>query len=331
AYGSAKRGQSTKFAGVAEHVIGEPGGSVVLFGSEKEQPISNEIMHAIDRGMVAENTVLSLAGKTTLGDLCNLIAACDLLVTNDSGPMHIAYAVGTPLIALFGSTSPELTGPPDSSFEGAEFGYRYAVLRSGVECSPCFERTCRYGHLRCMEKITAELVIRSMQDLLPSARAVFFDRDGTLCRDVHYLNRMDDLEINPEIKSLRALKDKGYLLIGISNQSGIARGFVDEEFVRKVNRIFVEEHGFDAFYYCPHHPDDRCACRKPMNGMLLKARADFNIDFRNSFFVGDTESDMKAARLSDVEAIQITSHETEKLEHAASLINTLSECLSVIR
>jgi heptosyltransferase-2 len=82
----------------------------------------------------------------------------------------------------------------------------------------------------------------------------------------------------------------------MSNQSGVARGLVDEEFVKKVNRLFMESYGFDDFYYCPHHPDDHCSCRKPEPGLLYRARAEHKIDLKASYVVGDKEADMLLAK-----------------------------------
>ncbi|GBD98598.1 ADP-heptose--LPS heptosyltransferase 2 [bacterium BMS3Abin07] len=330
AYGSAKRWHSERFAGVAGRIIKELNGSVVIFGSEKEHPISIEIINNIEKDFVSEETLLNLSGKTSLFELSNLIAECDLLVSNDSGPMHICYATGTPLVALFGSTSPDLTGPPAGSFEGAEFGYAFRVLRADTECSPCFERTCRYGHLECMDRIGADDVFQAVSEVLPGNKAVFFDRDGTLCRDVNYLSSFDGLEIFPEIAECRELKAKGFMLIGITNQSGIARGIVDENFVKKVNRLFIEKFGFDDFYYCPHHPDERCACRKPMPGMLLKARSDHGINLKKSCYIGDKESDMQAAKTAGAKAIHITTATRDNIDYSDMKGYNLKECVSSI-
>lgn len=329
AYGSAKRWPAEKFARVATRVIADLGGSVVIFGSARESKIGSEIIAALDRDFVTDSTVRDLSGRTGLGNLCDLIAQSDALVTNDSGPLHIAYAVGTPMVALFGSTDPALTGPPESAFEGAEFSYRFRVLKSDVPCSPCFERTCRLGDLRCMEQLEPETVVACLREVLPDKRALFFDRDGTLCRDAHYLSRMEDLEVYPATGALRELKQKGFLLVGISNQSGISRGIVEESFVQRVNAIFTDQYSFDAFYYCPHHPEDRCACRKPMHGMLLRARADLGIDLRRSYLFGDSPSDMGAAALSGMTAVQVGTP-VKTLEHADHAIESVGRCASIV-
>ncbi len=330
AYGSAKRWYSDRFGDVASRTIKELGGSVVIFGSQKEQPIGLEIISYIPDEILSDKTVLNLTGRTSLFELGNMIAECDVILSNDSGPMHMTYATGTPLVALFGSTSPELTGPPDSSFDGAELGYNFRVLHAVIDCSPCFDRTCKYDHLECMDMISADEVFNAVKDLLPDKKAVFFDRDGTLCKDAHYLSFLKNLEIFPDIDKIKDLSDNGFLIIGITNQSGIARGFVEEEFVRSVNRLFVEKYGIDDFYYCPHHPDDRCACRKPMPGMLLKARRDHKIDLKSSFYVGDKESDMLAASLAGSVPIQIMTGSGEPSAFSTYIGTSLTDCIDRI-
>jgi len=133
-------------------------------------------------------------------------------------------------------------------------------------------------------------------------KAAFFDRDGTLIKDVSYLSKLSDIELLPgAIDLCRSLQDDGYLLFVVTNQSGIARGFFDKKFVEKTHVILSElfsEHGvfFSSFYFCPHHPDDRCLCRKPLPGMLLKASEDFSLDLSESLMFGDKESDIEAGR-----------------------------------
>jgi heptosyltransferase-2 len=227
--------------------------------------------------------VADFSGRTTLRELAALISEVDLLITNDSGPMHIGYAVRTPLVAIFGSTSPQHTGP---------VGKDVALLKKDIECSPCLKRECGRGDLKCMDMISAGEVFDAALGLIKTEKAVFFDRDGTLCRDAHYLSRMEDFELLSGVDELKLLRDRGFRLIGISNQSGIARGRVKEDFVKEVNRIFVDRYGFDAFYYCPHHPDEHCSCRKPEPGMLYDARADYAVDLKQSFMVGDKAADM---------------------------------------
>ena len=95
--------------------------------------------------------VVNLAGKTSLRELCALLKACRVLLTNDTGPMHVAAALGTPVVALFGSTSPELTGP------GLPGDSRHRLLQAGVPCAPCFRRVCPID-FRCMNSLSVQRV-----------------------------------------------------------------------------------------------------------------------------------------------------------------------------
>ena len=314
-YGSSKRWHPERFAEVARRVIEQLGGSVVLLGGPSERAIADEIVSNMDNAIMTGSTFLDLAGNTTLRQLMAVISECDMLVTNDSGPMHIGYAVGTPVTAIFGSTSPEATGPVGSAD---------IVIRHKTECSPCFRRECRKKSLECMDLITADEVYESVVKLTRKKRAVFFDRDGTLCRDAHFLNRMADLEIFPAIDSLPRLKEGNFSLIGISNQSGIARGLVDEEFTKSVNRIFMEQYGFEGFYYCPHHPDDHCSCRKPQPGMLIRAGNEHSIDLRQSFYVGDKEDDMILAKAAGMKGILVRTGKAQSSEYADAIADDLN-------
>jgi heptosyltransferase-2 len=110
AYGSAKRWLPDRFAEVAYWFIKDTGGSVVVFGGKDDKDTAHEIVKlAVIHG--AGPSVVDMAGCTTLRELIGEISECDVFLSNDSGPMHVAYAVGTPLVALFGSTDPALTGP----------------------------------------------------------------------------------------------------------------------------------------------------------------------------------------------------------------------------
>ncbi|MDP2167274.1 MAG: lipopolysaccharide heptosyltransferase II, partial [Thermodesulfovibrionales bacterium] len=302
-YGSAKRWQAERFAAVALRFIEEVDGSAVVFGGKSEEGIAAEIVSLCDR----KGRIVSLAGRTTLRELAASVSECDVFLTNDSGPMHVCYAVRTPLVAVFGSTEPSLSGPPTKG---------NIVLKKDIPCSPCFDRECLEGSLKCMDAIDVPEVFEAIKGLVPQGRAVFFDRDGTLCRDADFLNKWDDFEVFPEIGELRRLKEKGFKLIGVSNQSGISRGLVEENFAKKVNDVFIEKYGFDGFYYCPHHPDDYCSCRKPEPGMALTARIKHGIDLKRSYVVGDKEADLLLAKAVGAKAVLVLTGQAKGSENA---------------
>jgi heptosyltransferase-2 len=314
-FGSSKRWLPERFAEVAGWFIRETRGSVVILGGKDDVTTGEEIYKQIPMNK------LLLAGKTSLRELMALISECDVLVTNDSGPMHIAYAVGTPLAAIFGSTSPELTGP---------VGEGHAVIRTKIDCSPCFERTCHKDYIKCMFGINSEDVYANIIRLLPAKRAVFLDRDGTLCRDAKYLNRWEDFELLSGVDRLRLLREEGLELIGVSNQSGIAKGIIEKDFVEDVNKLFIDTYGFTDFYYCPHNPQDFCQCRKPEPEMLLRARADYGIDLKRSFVVGDKDADMLLAKAVGARGILVRTGLQNKSAHADAVVDDLNNAIKYI-
>jgi len=151
-------------------------------------------------------------------------------------------------------------------------------------------------------------------------RAVFFDRDGVINNDSghYYISDPADFVLNYGVPELLSwLKSQGYLLIMISNQGGISRGIYskqDTEAVHlKLGELLASYEaglGFDEIYYCPHHPDhENCICRKPGTLMVEKAVARFEIDIRESFFVGDRETDMETGRNAGLQTIKVETNQ----------------------
>jgi len=147
---------------------------------------------------------------------------------------------------------------------------------------------------------------------------VFLDRDGTLIEDVGYLDRVEQIAFYPwTVEALRALNLAGLPVVVITNQSGIARGYLTEASVEHVHRtmdVYVTGGGarIEAFYYCPHHPNGTvapyavaCDCRKPACGLIDRAARDLNIDAARSFVVGDKWLDVGAARAAGARAILV--------------------------
>lgn len=141
-------------------------------------------------------------------------------------------------------------------------------------------------------------------------KAVFLDRDGVVLKEVGYLSDLKKISFyKGNIEALKLLKKNGFKLIVVSNQSGVARGYFTESFVKKTHKTIQErlkKHKIkiDAFYYCPHHIRDvkvkkyfkDCSCRKPKPGMVLKAKKRFNIDLKKSYIIGDKLTDIKLGK-----------------------------------
>jgi len=146
AYWETKLWDEAKFAAVCDRIVRELGLPVVFTGESPEGPI--ERIRALMQAPSA-----SAAGRTSLRDLAALYRRASVLLTTDSGPMHLAAAVGTPVVALFGPTSPERTGP---------YGEGHVVIRRGMDCSPCFRKACET--LQCMKSITVDEVFEAVNE-----------------------------------------------------------------------------------------------------------------------------------------------------------------------
>jgi D-glycero-D-manno-heptose 1,7-bisphosphate phosphatase len=136
----------------------------------------------------------------------------------------------------------------------------------------------------------------------PIRRALFVDRDGTMNPDLHYLKEARRLELCRGVgDALSLARDHGYLVVCVTNQSGIERGFYTAQDVEQIharlNELLAPHRAHvDAFYFCPHTPEHGCDCRKPRTGLFEQARRDWNIDFGSSAVLGDRALDIEAGR-----------------------------------
>jgi len=150
--------------------------------------------------------------------------------------------------------------------------------------------------------------------------AVFVDRDGTIAKDNGYCARPEDLHLFPESGSaIKLLKDIGFKVIVVTNQSGIGRGlFSESDLTRIHNKMHtkLEEAGafLDDVYFCPHHPDEGCFCRKPRPGMLLEASQQHIVDLSRSVVVGDKWSDMNLGWAAGCRTIYVSNEQGQGLD-----------------
>jgi heptosyltransferase-2 len=333
-YGGAKRWLPERFAEVTDrlcHTIRMSRGqevSVVIFGAKGEERLGQEIAANLS------SKSLVLSGATTIRELMAAVKRCEVLVTNDTGPMHIAAAFQVPVVAIFGPTDWRTTSP---------FGSAHAIVRQPVDCAPCLLRECPIDH-RCMTRVTVDQVYDEavkqvggqgargegrenlQDDLLPRAAGllppaghaplegvtVFLDRDGTLNYDPGYLKVAAELKLLAGVgPALARLKRAGAKLVVVTNQSGVGRGIftlkdLEAIHARLEGLLEQEEVALDAIYFCPHHPDDGCRCRKPNVGMVERARSELQLDLRRSYLIGDHARDMQLAKRVGAKAILLT-------------------------
>jgi D-glycero-D-manno-heptose 1,7-bisphosphate phosphatase len=147
-------------------------------------------------------------------------------------------------------------------------------------------------------------------------RAVFLDRDGTICEEAGYLDSIEKMRLIPRAgEAVKRINARGLKTIVITNQSGVARGYFTEELLQKLHEELIRqlrEEGahLDGIYYCPHHPEGEdspyrtnCDCRKPAPGLLLKAAEDLDVDLQASYMIGDHYSDVECAHRAGAKGI----------------------------
>lgn len=133
-------------------------------------------------------------------------------------------------------------------------------------------------------------------------KAVFIDRDGTINVNTEYLNTIEEFEFYPGVcEGINKLNQAGFKIIVITNQSAIARDFLTEKKLKKIHKYMINQlkkynAEVDDIYYCPHHPDENCDCRKPGTLLLEKAIREHNLDPKKSYMIGDRALDVIAAQ-----------------------------------
>jgi len=326
-YGGAKRWLPERFMQVGERLarrLEESYGkqaAVLILGAKGEEALGRSIA----AGLTGRSMVLS--GATTIRELMAAVKRCAVLITNDTGPMHIGSAFGVPIVAVFGPTDWRTTSP---------YGPGHALIRHSVECAPCLLRECPIDH-RCMTGVSTDQVYEAAAKLIrgPAAASatsdappldrtsaepprphavldgvtVFFDRDGTLNEDTGYLKSAAELKLLPGVAAgLARLKAAGARLVVVTNQSGVGRGFftlkdLEAVHARLQGLLEPDDAAPDAIYFCPHHPDDGCLCRKPARGMVDRAVAELQIDLRRSYLIGDHARDIQLAHVVGAKSV----------------------------
>ena len=327
-YGNAKRWLPERFAEVArklaERLAKEERASVAvaLLGARGEEALGKDIASRLDCRSIV------LSGATTIRELMAVVKRCRLLITNDTGPMHIAAACGVPIVAVFGPTDSRTTAP---------YRQEESVVREAVDCAPCLLRECPIDH-RCMTRVSVDRVYQtavqqvsrvsgegegeqhsssSYTSHLSPARAlegysIFLDRDGTLNADPGYIKAPDELELFPGVpEALAKLKRAGARLILVTNQSGIARGLLSRGDLAAIHgklTHILDRAGasLEAIYFCPHHPDEGCDCRKPNRGMIDRAVREYGVDLERSYMIGDHIRDIQLAKRVGMRSILMT-------------------------
>lgn len=161
--------------------------------------------------------------------------------------------------------------------------------------------------------------------MVEKRRAIFLDRDGVINKKRDdYVKSINELEIFPFVASaIKKLNNANFKVVVITNQSAVNRNIITHKKVEQIhltiqNYLKKNQSFIDAFYYCPHRPDENCICRKPKPGLLIKAIQDFKINPKESWMIGDSNSDLESGRLVGCNVMKINNH--VNLEKAVEII-----------
>ncbi len=153
--------------------------------------------------------------------------------------------------------------------------------------------------------------------MLSKNKAVFLDRDGVINKKLpnDYVKDWTEFEFLPYVKeAIKLLNQAKFKIIVVTNQAGVGKGIVKKEQLHKIHQQMMDElkesgAHIDGIYYCPHLVEENCNCRKPKPGMLKKAGKEFNIDFKNSWMIGDEPKDIEAGKSAGCKTYQVTTNE----------------------
>ena len=307
-----------------------PGARFVLFGSEEEYELGNEFK----KNLSGSSPIIFVFGQP-LERVKTCLSKLDLLVSNDSGLMHLGSALGAPTLGLFGPTHPVLGFAP--------LGEKSKALTLDLYCSPCSlhgKAPCFRSRRYCLEDLLPEKVFEEAcavlkpskpKPVLEPAPTVFLDRDGVIITERNFDYTPENIEILPgAFEAIKKLKAAGYKIVVVSNQSGVGRDLLSIESVEAVHsaireKLKKEGAEIDRFYFCPHWPEGavekfrkECVCRKSETGTLELADLELGIDFSRSFVIGDRVTDLELGWKKKMQSILVLTGQglktKEKLE-----------------
>lgn len=327
--------------------LGEP--AIIFYGPSEYSEA--EYLHKL----LPNSTILPEINS--LREYVALVSLCNLFITADTGPMHIAASLDVPTVAIFGPTTRRAVAPTSEK--------HLIVYNEKLECLECHKEIC--DHNKCMKELTPQILWNKIwskykiSDFIVTSslvsfqkkyaefvkfvtidpcnidpdkiikisnekyhnKAIFLDRDGTINPDYGYISDPSYFDLYSDVGiNLKKLKNAGYLLILITNQSGIHRNLIKLENIieihKKMHRILLDNHGFtfDGIYVCPHHPTisaskglNLCLCRKPALGMIYQAVCDYKINLKKSVIIGDKYSDIKIGHVLNIKSILLERQE----------------------
>ncbi|MFH0732427.1 MAG: HAD-IIIA family hydrolase [Candidatus Omnitrophota bacterium] len=280
---------------------------VSLLGGPREKAVNKKLIRLFG------NSIIDTGCDNTIREFAAIINNCDIIITGDTLTMHLGIALGKYSIVFFGSTAAN----------EIELYARGRKLLPKIKCSPCYKKRCPVNE-KCMHLISPEGVVNSVLDAAKKilkkdlkGKIIFLDRDGVINKEgmtpSGYVTKLSLFILLPRVKeAVKLLKNNGYDIIIISNQGGVSKGLYSKATLDRITAKMLKEISarggkIDEVYYCTHKKEDNCSCRKPEAGLFITALKTRNIDPERTYYIGDTERDVIAARKVGLKTITVLS------------------------
>ncbi len=296
-----KRAPLALFQAVGERLYSETNVKIISMWQSAEADLSLSDSFSAERYAEIVDAPLQTVAE--------ILKRSQVTLCNDSAIAHLSSALGTPVVALFGPTHSALGFSPRGVFD--------CVIENDERCRPCSlhgSKPCSREERYCFSRLSVAEISRVVCDKLALQKslrpALFLDRDGTIIEEKYFLSNPAEVVFYEDaFAKLRQARQAGYKLVIVTNQSGVARGYMSEDDVRAVNAKVVaglaaEGVEIDAVYYAPKHPQGtvegfRSAdnARKPGEVLFVRAARDCSIDLRRSWVIGDRTTDYLSAKV----------------------------------
>lgn len=292
---------------IIEGLLNYNGIQIVLLGGSREKRTNKKLIKHF------KDLIIDSGCNNAIGQFAAIIDNCDVVITGDTLTMHLGIALNKYVIVSFGSTAAN---------EIELYGKGEKIIPE-IKCSPCYKRKCPIGE-KCMQIIKPDDIVKKVIETAKNLfskqlaeKIIFLDRDGVINKEFvtksDYVTKPSEFIFIPKVKAaFKILKENYFKTIVISNQAGVAKGLYSKKTLNNITEKMLKEvsaYGgkIDNVYYCLHKSDDNCSCRKPRTGLFRKAIDSKEIDFKNTYYIGDSERDVIAGKRAGLETITVLS------------------------
>ena len=302
----------SSYVKIIEGLLKYHGIQVVLLGGPEEKKTNKKL------AKLFKGSIIDSGCDNTIDQFAGIINNCDVIITGDTLTMHLGIALNKYIVVFFGSTAAN---------EIELYGKGVKMVPQ-IKCSPCYKKKCPINE-KCMQLIQPQDIIKHVINasgkLFPGKAAekiLFLDRDGVINKEritkSGYITKPSEFMFQPGLKeAFKLLKENHFKVIIISNQAGVAKGLYTQKTLDKITQKMIRGisklgGSIEAVYYCTHDTKADCPCRKPKPGLFYKAAKERNIDFKNTYYIGDTERDAVAGKEAGMKTIAVSYGKTKR-------------------